>query len=118
MLGKLNHVAQHHPLQLSPRRSKTFNALPLDLFAQPEVVEENNARSAWRCEVLSTSGSCRDERTPASASPASTSPMGRVSLAHPVGLRPQAAAVTTGRAPEEEVQTLSADMTEGDGLGS
>ena len=39
-------------------------------------------------------------------------------LAHPVGLRPKAAAVTTGRAPEEEVQTLSADMTEGDGLGS
>ena len=43
---------------------------------------------------------------------------GGSALPHPVGLQPQAAAVTARRAPEEEVQALGADVAEGDGLGS
>ena len=43
---------------------------------------------------------------------------GRSALPHPVGLQPQAAAVTARRAPEEEVQALCADVAERDGLGS
>ena len=39
-------------------------------------------------------------------------------LPHPVGLQPQAAAVTARRAPEEEVQALGTDVAEGDGLDS
>ena len=41
---------------------------------------------------------------------------GGSALPHPVGLQPQAAAVTARRAPEEEVQALGADVAEGDGL--
>ena len=41
---------------------------------------------------------------------------GGSALPHPVGLQPQATAVTAGRAPEEEVQALGADVAEGDGL--
>ena len=37
-------------------------------------------------------------------------------LPHPVGLQPQTTAVTAGRAPQEEVQALGADLAEGDGL--
>ena len=43
---------------------------------------------------------------------------GGSALPHPVGLQPQAAAVTARRAPEEEVQALGADVAEGDGLVS
>ena len=43
---------------------------------------------------------------------------GGSALPHPVGLQPQAAAVTARRAPEEEVQALGTDVAEGDGLGS
>ena len=40
---------------------------------------------------------------------------GGSALPHPVGLQPQAAAVTARRASEEEVQALGADVAEGDG---
>ena len=43
---------------------------------------------------------------------------GGSALPHPVGLQPQAAAVTARRAPEEEVLAMGADVAEGDGLGS
>ena len=43
---------------------------------------------------------------------------GGSAMPHPVGPQPQAAAVTTRRAPEEEMQALGADVAEGDGLGS
>ena len=43
---------------------------------------------------------------------------GGSALPHPVGLQPQAAAVTARRAPEEEVQALGAFVAEGEGLGS
>ena len=43
---------------------------------------------------------------------------GGSALPHPLGLQPQAAAVTARRAPEEEVQALGSDVAEGDGLGS
>ena len=43
---------------------------------------------------------------------------GGSALPHPVGLQPQAAAVTARQAPEEEVQALGSDLAERDGLGT